>query len=228
MRYFVIFSLLLVIYKGFVACKAQKEDAEYLQAEGSDTVADTANAATTTDSPDLDSSRIAIESLLKSPLDLHTYKTEYGSSNSGGASYEFLHQPDTIGMQYEYKFFPKLLKELPKPLSEKELFEGFRITVFKYGQGIGNFYDTNEELLMISCSLDNVTLGELNWYGKTKETLLASYGEPDYSFTDNWVYQVDNRVISAHFKAEKVNWYRFAILDSTVDVSEAPQFLCKY
>ena len=171
-----------------------------------------------------------LDTLLNAPLDLETFKKEWGPSNSGGGSNNgILDIPDTTGQVYRYFLFHKLRSVLPDHPSEGELLNNFIITVFKYGKEIGDFYDSNEKLLMIACSLDNPELGELNWYGQSTVQIMDKYGPPQYEKENCLIYQIKNKTITAHLNNEQVDWYKYVLLNESVDLSkEIPGILLDF
>lgn len=169
--------------------------------------------------------------LLENPIDLVAFKTEYGPSNSGGAGdIEFLDLPDTIGFLYQYMLFYKLKQALPGHPSESDLFHNFSITVYKFGDEVGHFKDTNEVLMAIECGLDNTALQALNVFGLTKSDLSDKFGEPQYTAENHVIYAFENKVLSIHINAnsQKADWYKYAKLNSSVNLNESiPEFLLK-
>ena len=164
---------------------------------------------------------IALKELLDNPIDLQAYKEEYGESNGGGRSYsDDIYKPDTAGQYYRFMLFWKLRQVLPTHPDEGTLFNNFAITVYRYGDRIGDFYDTNEELIMIECAIDNTTLGDLNWYGKKKITLMDKYGAPQYEQDNCMIYYFDHKTITAHLTDGQVDWYKYVRLNEDVDLSE--------
>lgn len=172
-----------------------------------------------------------INSLLQNPLDIASYKRKWGTSNSGGTGNEELFEiPDTIGFMYRYMLFNKLRQELPSHPNEAQLFNDFKITVYKIGEEARDFYDTNEVLLMIECAIDNPTIGELNWIGKSKNDIVEKYDSAQYFTDENWVYASENRVISAHFdKYDVVDWIKYVRLNKGIDLNkEIPDLLMNF
>ncbi|MEC7987250.1 MAG: hypothetical protein VX278_18920 [Myxococcota bacterium] len=163
----------------------------------------------------------ALKALLDNPLNLAAYKKKWGPSNSGlQQKTEFFHLPDVTGTFYRYMRFGRLRKELPARPSEGALMKQFEITVYRYGTEIGDFYDTNEELIAVKCALDNPTLGALNWYGKTRRALFAQYGEPQLVKGDYVIYLYEHKVMIAHFKDEQVNRFQYVRLNPKVDLHQ--------
>ena len=172
-----------------------------------------------------------IKDLLENPIDLVDYKEKWGTSNGGGGGYDLdlFEVPDTIGQLYRFMLFHKLSQELPSHPGESELFHGFEITVFRYGEHIGDFYDKNEELLMIKCELDNTTLGDLNWHGKSDINIMDTYGPPQYEQDGCLIYTYQNKTITAHLTNGKVDWYKYVRLNKDIDLSESiPGILLDY
>jgi hypothetical protein len=215
-----------------IACSGNQEP--YLNGEDQDTTSMTIvseepdEVHIDQDDPSILSVNSKLKNLLDNPINLVQYKKDYGTSNSGSAgNKEFFETPDTVGMMFRYMLFHKLRMEIPSHPSEGDLFNGFIITVYRYGERVGNFYDTNEELMMIECSLDNPTLGELNWYGLSKRELVDNYDSAQYEVGDNWIYEHENKVISAHFsKDNKVDWFKYAKINRKIDLrDEIPEIL---
>lgn len=173
-----------------------------------------------------------MDSLLENPLDLEGFKAKYGPTNSGGGCEvdEYLNLPDTLGFTYQYFLFHKLNADLPEKRTERELFSQFIITVFKYGETVGNFFDTNESLLMLECHFNNPPLGALNVQGKTKDELVGEFGEPTLRTEENWCYlNAKNNCLSLHFSDDQVIWWKYVKLSETIDLSqEVPPFLKRF
>ncbi|UKN02569.1 hypothetical protein K6119_03440 [Paracrocinitomix mangrovi] len=171
-----------------------------------------------------------IKKLLNNPLDLAAYKQEWGTSNSGiPRTPNEIYRPDTAGFFYRYMLFYKLNRELNEPKPETDLFNDFQIYTYKYGDEVGNFYDTNEELIAIKSKLDNTTLGEINWFGKKEIELLDFYGTPQYQTENCFIYQFENKVMSAHFENNKVDWYKYIKIDPSIKLDESiPECLYEF
>ena len=162
-----------------------------------------------------------LKTLLDHPMNLEAYKKKWGPSNStGGKKSTAYHRPDVTGQFYRYMLFGKLRKELPSRPSGGDLFKKFIITVYKYGTEIGDFYDPNEELISVKCALDNPTLGDLNWYGKTRLELTNRYGEPQFEQNNGLIYYHDHKAISAHLENDRVRWFKYVRLHSRIDLKE--------
>lgn len=173
----------------------------------------------------------ALVELLENPIDLVAYKKEWGTSNSSpsGLKEELFEVPDTVGMLYSYMLFNKLGRALPDHPSETDLFKGFEIMTYKYGTKGGDFYDTNEELIMIKCSLNNTTLEDLNWYGKSDIEIMDIYGVPQHNQDDCLIYTYQNKTITAHLTNDQVDWYKYVRLNKDIDLSsEIPGILLDY
>lgn len=226
MRY--VFPIFFVL----IACEAQEEQGMNDSESNEDRILIlTDSSHTDTVNEYVDPRREDLRILLDEPLDLVAYKKEWGTSNSSPATNKELYNiPDTVGMMYRYMLFHKLRMELPSHPDEGQLFHGFIITVYKYGDKIGDFYDTNEELIMVECSFDNPTLGELNWTGKSKDELIDKYDSAKYVIGQNWIYEHNNQVITAHFdQSNRVDWFKYVRLNKKINLNqEVPELLLNF
>ncbi|MBD3637876.1 MAG: hypothetical protein HUJ25_11020 [Crocinitomicaceae bacterium] len=220
---------LIPILVVLVACSEAVDDKGQLTQEETDTTELTPVEPNTTDVKEVEVNT-SLQNLLANPIDLVSFKKEWGPSNSGNASKpNGLYTPDTVGRVYRYSLFWKLRNVLPKKLSEGDLLNKFRITVFKYGHEIGNYYEQNEELLMVECATDNPELRKLNWYGKSRVEVMDQYGVPAVDTNNCLLFAHQNKVISAHFSEGQVDWFKYAQLSDNADISrEVPEFLLNY
>lgn len=182
--------------------------------------------------------RERLNELLSNPIDLASYKAEYGKSNSGNANPEEVYfQPDTIGFYYQFMLFYKLRKMLESHPSESDLFRDFRLITYKYGDNPGYFNDTNEELIAIECAMKNETLGELDFVGMGKVEFEEKYGVPDRINIMQAVYVFNQTVLSLHYVSTKdipgdrikVDWFKLVQVNDKFVLDEAlPVYLTEY
>lgn len=160
--------------------------------------------------------------LFANPMNLAEYKAEYGTSNSGsGKDKAFYNIPSEKGFTYQYMLFHKLKKEITPTPTESELFDGFRITSYIFGNEVPNYSDTNEVLLEIVCKLDNPTLGRLNVYGMNTENIIFEYGLPHYKHNNHFIYKdSSNTAFSIHFSNDKADWFKYIKLNASFNLDE--------
>ncbi len=170
-------------------------------------------------------------SLLNEPLDLINFKKEYGSSHSGSGNFSnVFDQPDSLGFLYSYFFFYKLKQVTKNQYSTDDLFDGFRIYVYKFGEEVGRFSDTNEVLMGIECRLELSVLDDLNVVGMEKQGLTDWLGEPQIKESEQlYIYQIDNKVLSAHIENNTIDWFKYAVINDTIDLYwEVPDYFKSY
>ncbi len=156
--------------------------------------------------------RERLNALLANPLNLQNYKAEYGTSNSGSATkQDFFFKPDTVGFYYQYMLFYQLLNILKSHPSESDLFHEFRIIVYKYGEDVGSFYASNEELIGIECAIKNETLGELDLVGMERNEVIERFGHPDRVEKEQAIYLFNQTVLALYYDS---------LLDSTTNQSK--------
>jgi hypothetical protein len=182
--------------------------------------------------------RARLEELLANPIDLVSYKAEYGTSNSGHASqHDLFFRPDTVGFYYRYMLFHKLRSVLPTRPSESDLFENFRLITYKYGDSPGNFYDSDEELIAIECAMENETLGELDLVGLGPHEIKKRFGKPDRSEMLDDLYYSNQTVLTINYTrlwddpadSWRVNWFKLVRVSPEFDLSNPlPEFLKSY
>ncbi|NOQ74125.1 MAG: hypothetical protein GQ574_19110 [Crocinitomix sp.] len=176
--------------------------------------------------------------LLANPIDLENYKAEYGTSNSGNAIQEESYfQPDTVGFYYQYMLFHKLRNLLESHPSESDLFQNFRIITYKYGETVGNFYDTNEEFIAIECAMKNETLGELDLVGMELNEVEDKFGVPDRIGTMQSFYFANQTVLALNFGAaidsqnnrSEVTWFKIVHVNEAFNLDDPiPTYLLNY
>ena len=168
--------------------------------------------------------------LLENPIDLIDYKEVYGNSHSGSGNFsEIFDTPDTAGFLYSYFFFYRLKTELKEHYSESELFDGLRFYVYKYGDEVGRFSDTNEVLMAIESNLDNHTLGEINFVGKNENEVYDILGSPHITDESNLLYKYEQKVFSIHLNNGICDWFKFAKINKRVDLNnKIPDYFKMY
>ncbi len=117
----------------------------------------------------------------------------------------------------------------PPEYTETQRFSGFRLIVYKHGTEVGDFYDTNEELIAIKSRLSDPQLGPMDLVGESVDTLQKQFGVPFAVVDDVLIYYGDSRAISLGTSNGKVNWYKYVRLDrSLADPADIPACLLKF
>jgi len=166
---------------------------------------------------------ILISKILENPINLEEYKRNYGTSHSSPTNNNFYYKPDTLGFYYSYYFFI----EQQRKFKGKSL-RDFYITVYKYGSVVGNFYDTNEELIELKSKI-NMHLGELDIIGLEKKDVLNRFGNPFQTDTDFIIYSLNNIYLIIRLNNNNVVWFKYVKAESGYQsLDQFPKELLKF
>jgi hypothetical protein len=158
-----------------------------------------------------------LASFLASPLDLKAFKKKKNSSNSGTVrKNEMFYTPEKAGFFYRYMLFPT-----PTQYNEYQRFADFAVIVYKFGEKIGDYSDTNETLIAVWCRLKDPDLGEADLVETPVSEIKKRFGEPFATVGDVLVYQNQERALSVHTKDEKVDWFKYIRLNRAIEDPKA-------
>lgn len=167
----------------------------------------------------------ALEAFLEEPIDLAAIKRKKGPSNSGRMTGDpCFNRPKRPGFYYWYGLFAT-----PRGVSESERLQGFRLIVYKYGDVIGDFFDTNEILIAIKSSFPDPDLGAANLVGSRLDAIHARFGDAFAAMNDLFIYYRSGRALAVHTAGGKIDWYKYVRLDRELnDGSDLPDCLIEF
>ena len=142
---------------------------------------------------------------LASPIDLIAFKKNKGPSNSGiGKPPSQAFRPKAKGFYYRYMLF-----RTPRQFSEVKRISEFEITVYKFGEEAGDFYDIDEVLISVKSKYKDPDLKHLNLVGQTKDEIRAFLGAARWQKESIHIYHEDINCLILSFADEKVEWFRW-------------------
>lgn len=140
--------------------------------------------------------------LLINPINISEFRYKKGRSNSGGANVDtnIYHKPKEKGLYYRFFMF-KNYGELRGP------------EVITYRKGNYSEYNSDfDTLILFYSDLPDKDLGELNLVGKSFDSIIKSFGVPNYRKNHQLIYYYDKRIL-----AISKQWFKWAYLKSEVN-----------
>jgi len=154
---------------------------------------------------------IVAQEILESPIDLIKFKKQMMFTNSGGHQERYFHKPDCKGFYYEYFGFEDTLSN-GEPFT---FIDRINLIVYKKGKVVGDYYDSNEILIMIKSKTKDNRLGSLNLVGKSFDELINSIGKPTLTLSNSIIYQDSKfRTLILKLNNEKVTWIKYVWMNT--------------
>lgn len=153
------------------------------------------------------------DSIMAEPFDLKDFKRAKRGSHSGvGTSTPESYKPDSNGVYIRFFLFAKR----PEGLSTSEWFNGEVLTVYKFGDKVGFYGDTNEILIEIKSAYPDEDLGHLDIVGRSIEHVVQKYNhgasiDGEYAFMSS-----DNKILVMHLSENNIDWFRYVVLDHEI------------
>lgn len=170
---------------------------------------------------------------LENPLDLVQFKRVKGISNNGAAKRpggpRTYHQPPGRGFYYQYFNFPIFGKDQRGDAPPREALGDLVIVVYKFGQTVGDFYDTRELLIEISVKARDYDLMKTNLVGLDLKAITDRFGTDYIKIEDLIVFHANKKVLVLSAPGGVVQWFRYVRLNFDISsASDVPEWLRTY
>lgn len=170
---------------------------------------------------------------LENPLDLIQFKKAKGISNNGAAQRpsgaRTYHKPPERGFYYEYFNFPIFGKDKRGDTPPREALGDLVVVVYKFGQTVGDFYDTREVLIEISVKARDCDLMQTNLVGQDLKVITDRFGTDYIKKEDLTIFHANRQVLVLSAPDGMIQWFRYARLNFDIgSASDVPEWLMKY
>ncbi|GEM_PF-6732623 len=149
------------------------------------------------------------DSLMEYPIDLQEFKrVKRGALNGAGGPPDFRMKPNQNGFYYCFKLFTKR----PPHINEGDYLQGLVLTVYRFGEDIGYYSDTNEVFIGIKSRFQDEDLGSLNIVGQTLKEVQKNFSGK--AIVDNELVLIPSRhnLLVLHMKEGRVEWFNYVKL----------------